>query len=1002
MACYHFTIKTDKKPDGSQVSAITHAEYISREGKYKDHDLKEDLFNQKYKNIIKENNNNNILNGKELILYHSPYGDIVSTGNAVGVSDNASIETIAIALIISQKIYGNEVNLDGNIQFKASTLVAANELNLPIEFTDELLEKNFKQLDEVKHNDRKIGSKTKIRQRDTKSIIKNNIFKSNAESYKRRRIRLKENVQGIHSMYAMSKRRMEIDDGYGINLLLQDRNALRNQKRSPFSNVRWDVSGTRRIAAQKTANLILFNMQKQMDNVFASSHAEYINREAAFKKRGGCIYKNHHLPKWAKDSPKKFFAAADKYEGVGNVRYKEIEFNLPNELNLDQQKELINTFLDNHLKDFYYAYAIHDKIGVMSNGEYNTHVHIMFSERKIDDAEIEKERSANKFFAYPKRNAKTLAEKREGGAKKDRKWEDKNRAEYLTFMRKDFARIQNDLFEKYDINAKVDHRSLDVQKQEALKNGDILLAKLLDRMPEKHIGPTAALRNNNKDVTELKKYRQYKKQYQDLLYATDFTEKAIEEDLVKNSLTKNHDIEKIFKSAQSGYLSDDVSSIKKEILVTLKDVAALNKIVIWNKDATELAKISCMSLDEKETYKYLKNLQEEKSHWIIFKDNLKKPMTYQQNELKAYNELLPELDNKISSINKKINIAKEELAPILKKLDTPSMKAKIQNIRYKILFDDRETRKQLKLANEKLSSLSSKLQLKINNKISESPQVFTASDIYKIIRNSYLALRTKHENDIKTLNKLSTKVISMDRALYMAKDIYSKGAFKKIRKAYRDLEKKETYLEKDKASFSAKKEAFNKISIPAFWNNHTKKLKYNEQKNEINILEKSIIDRENELSFQRKSLDNESDLINSKYNTLTAKTKIGQIALGIYEKNQPIRDKFNNLKSLTNTDLKNLKHIKNQMKGVKKQIYVDKNGNQYKVANPGGSSGKSSHLQIAHSPSVSVIADAILGDEKVTPLVMRSNPKDDEMDKNWQMMTEFEKEEELAKGIYKI
>lgn len=1002
MACYHFTIKTDKKPDGSQVSAITHAEYISREGKYKDHDLKEDLFNQKYKNIIKENNNNNILNGKELILYHSPYGDIVSTGNAVGVSDNASIETIAIALAISQKIYGNEVNLDGNMQFKASTLVAVNELNLPVEFTDDLLQNKFEQIKENTNYGKKNRSEKKTGQGSHQKRIRTKIHKPYIKFFKTQTRRLQDITEKVFSLPTMSQRGLVYDRQFGANLLLHGNdNGSMDEKGTQFNNnVRWDVSGTRRIAAQKTANLILFNMQKQMDNVFASSHAEYINREAAFKKRGGCIYKNHHLPKWAKDSPKKFFAAADKYEGVGNVRYKEIEFNLPNELNLDQQKELINTFLDNHLKDFYYAYAIHDKIGVMSNGEHNTHVHIMFSERKIDDAELEKERSANKFFAYPKRNAKTLTEKREGGAKKDRKWEDKNRAEYLTFMRKDFARIQNDLFEKYDINAKVDHRSLNVQKQEALKNSDILLAKLLDRMPEKHIGPTAALRNNNKDVNELKRYRQYKKQYRDLLYAADFTKKAIEEDLIKSSLTKNHDIEKIFKSAQSEYLSDDVSSIKKEMLVTLKDVAALNKIVIWNKDATELAKISCMSLDEKETYQYLKNLQEEKSHWTIFKDNLKKPMTYQQNELKAYNELLPELDNKISSIDKKINIAKEDLAPILEKLDTPSMKVKIQNIRYKILFDDRETRKQLKLANEKLSSLSSKLQLKINNKISESPQVFTASDIHKIIHNSYLALKAKHENDIKTLNKLSTKVISMDRALYMAKDIYSKGAFKKIRKAYRDLEKKETYLEKDKASFFIKKEAFNKISIPTFWSNRTKKLKYNEQKNEINILEKSIIDRENELSFQRKSLDNESDLINSKYNTLNAKTKIGQIALGIYEKNQPIRDKFNNLKNVTNIDLKNLKHMQIQMKGVKKQISVDKNGNQYKIASPGGSSSKSNRLQIAHSPSI--IADAIIGDEKVTPLVMRSNPKDDEMDKNWQMMTDFEKEEELTKGIYKI
>ncbi|WP_269142085.1 hypothetical protein [Pectinatus frisingensis] len=41
MAMYHFTIKTDKKPDGTKVSALTHTEYINREDKYKDYDLKD-------------------------------------------------------------------------------------------------------------------------------------------------------------------------------------------------------------------------------------------------------------------------------------------------------------------------------------------------------------------------------------------------------------------------------------------------------------------------------------------------------------------------------------------------------------------------------------------------------------------------------------------------------------------------------------------------------------------------------------------------------------------------------------------------------------------------------------------------------------------------------------------------------------------------------------------------------------------------------------------------
>ena len=89
----------------------------------------------------------------------------------------------------------------------------------------------------------------------------------------------------------------------------------------------------------------------------------------------------------------------------------EIEFALPNELQtVEQYRQIIDAFIEKHLKDHYYAYAIHNKIGTMSNGQHHPHVHIMFSERIIDDVEKVKERPAKYFFLYPARKKKDGSE----------------------------------------------------------------------------------------------------------------------------------------------------------------------------------------------------------------------------------------------------------------------------------------------------------------------------------------------------------------------------------------------------------------------------------------------------------------------------------------------------------------------------------------------------------------------------------------------------------------
>ena len=241
------------------------------------------------------------------------------------------------------------------------------------------------------------------------------------------------------------------------------------------------------------------------NKISASDHLDYINRNNEFAQPEGCIFQAHHLPKWANDNPKHFFQVADKYEGCGNRRYMEIEFALPNELTtVGQYRQIIDAFISKHLSDHYYAYAIHEKFGSLSDGQRHPHVHIMFSERLIDDVEKIKERSPKNFFKYPARKKKdgsepTFDEKFNRGAPKARKWAEKSRD--------DFAHIQNAVLAKNGFSIRVDHRSLKAQKEKAELNGDSFLAKLFDRLPEEYIGIISPQDDDSPRVAQLKEFR---------------------------------------------------------------------------------------------------------------------------------------------------------------------------------------------------------------------------------------------------------------------------------------------------------------------------------------------------------------------------------------------------------------------------------------------------------------------------------------------------------------
>ena len=416
-----------------------------------------------------------------------------------------------------------------------------------------------------------------------------------------------------------SKRSLVHSESKGTELLLSsdESDMLDSFAKESYNLVRWNFSSERKQLAQRIASQILENIQETEVQSSAKIHVEYINREKAFEKRGGCIFHSHRLPKWAHDDPKNFFQAADKYEGKGNRRYMEIEFALPNELKtVEQYRQIVDVFIAKHLSDHYYAFAIHDKIGVMSDGQRHPHVHIMFSERLIDDVEKKKERAACNFFKYPiRKNVEaTFEERRKHGAPKNRNWANKN---FLSVLRADFAKIQNEVLEQNGFSIRVDHRSLKAQKEEAERNGDTFLARLFSRIPEEYVGVISCKEDDDEKVERLKEFRDLRKQHFDLVMRLDAIAKEKEEletkDAVQQSSTEAKKLTDSPEFKSSNVLSQYQQELKAKMFSAVAQVNKWKRVIISFHDAQEQAKLEYMTKSERELWiKYFETLAQKK------------------------------------------------------------------------------------------------------------------------------------------------------------------------------------------------------------------------------------------------------------------------------------------------------------------------------------------------------------------------------------------------------
>ena len=564
-------------------------------------------------------------------------------------------------------------------------------------------------------------------------------------------------------------------------------------------------SGGKRISAKKHVDYILREDGK--------SHADYINREGVQSEKTDCIFKGSQLPKWAKGSAQKFFSAATRYEDRRNRRYKEIELSLPNELTLEQNKEIVNRFIANHVSNHYYAYAIHEKAGELS-GERHPHVHIMFSERLIDDVERISERPACKYFrraAKPLKGerAASYERRRQHGAPKDKKWHDKK---YLYEIRADFARIQNEVLAKYGFSIRVDHRTLKAQQIEAEKNGDNFLAKVYKRNPESYIG-IVSTHEEDKFAQEVKRYRQSIQKKQHSLFLDDLKHKS-EEEIETKILVKQAECASLVLMNSQAYKvanMDDESLrlLNQELIAGLTRIRELKRDLVGGLRARHLAQKEYLSTAD---YQFIRDYESKLNQRVYLERLLQEfalsTWQYPDNE-RALRHIEHRIKDKNSNLRTYLAQFNSHYWTIQEKLQRPYQRKNTELVIHGLLQNDLKILAELKKTSEDVLRNVNAIRERFARQ--EEPKVtFTLSEVRESLREQYYSLKKKYEDACDSKNLLMIQQVSPMNALERAKNIFVHGDFNKLHAQQKSYEETLEKVTCDKLQYIAWEQNFNR------------------------------------------------------------------------------------------------------------------------------------------------------------------------------------------------
>ena len=151
------------------------------------------------------------------------------------------------------------------------------------------------------------------------------------------------------------------------------------------------------------------------------------------------------------------------------------------------------------------------------------------------------------------------------------------------------------------------------------------------------------------------------------------------------------------------------------------------------------------------------------------------------------------------------------------------------------------------------------------------------------------------------------------------------------------------------------------------------------------------------LSHSKIRLESELTRLETLCQTKEAQEKIALLAADILHKNLKIVLEYEKAKKLVGDLYEKLQEAKKRFNSFDEGYRSLKQNRVYRVIQPESNSTKTSALK--ENELVAIIADAFLGKPYAVQLVACSSGNNLEMEKDWEMMTEFDKDELIRKKI---
>ena len=391
-----------------------------------------------------------------------------------------------------------------------------------------------------------------------------------------------------------------------------------------------------------------------------------------------------------------------------------------------------------------------------------------------------------------------------------------------------------------------------------------------------------------------------------------------------------------------------------------------------------------MTKSELEIWQRYSEILAQKKNLEDMLKTLKKPDSKKLETIKAYDELVSGVKAKIFSLFSASALLKNSIVNIEKKLDSPDFKNNIALVTHQILQQNIYAKQKLKSAGNILNRTVEQLQNELVAQSAETKDIYKTREVYDIIRSQFFTLKKEYEKTMGTKFALQRKIISPQRAISIAQNIFTQGKLKTLRFELRKFKRDSFKLDKKINEYKQREMVF----LNKDWTAENRST-FIQEKYSL-AREKALLGIEKaRLSKLQLSLENQKTQLDSFCSLTESKKKINVIATGILRKNfkfvQKLEDTENRLKQLS----ERLKHTKKQMVVLQSRLSTDKRTIFYKVTSP----------NISSQSAVSLIADAILNDPKAVQLVARSSGNNLELEKTWELMSELDKDELISKKI---